>query len=144
VALQVVAARDGVGMRGRAAALGHRALGERLDDDSGRLGIENVVEGRSSGRRGGDVATFQDVEVRVMAVRCTTVSHGWLLEWGDRTIGRNASGDRSAGCFPSRTLPSLEGGASPADDQLLLHQNAPAFPSALSNKDAWKLIPADA
>jgi hypothetical protein len=109
VALQVVAARDGVGMRGRAAALGHRALGERLDGDSGRLGIEDVVEGRSSGGSGGDVATFQDVEARVMAVPCAVVSHGFLEMPEDLAIERNAWGDRSAGCFPSKTLPSLEG-----------------------------------
>jgi hypothetical protein len=129
VALQVVPACGGVGVRGCAVGLGHRVLGERRDSDSGRLGIEDVVEGRSSGRRGGDVATFQDVEVRVMAVRCAAVSHGWILEWGDRTIGRNASGDRSARCFPSRALPSLEGGASPADDQLYCIRTRQRFPA---------------
>jgi hypothetical protein len=91
-------------MRGRAAALGHRVLGERLSGDSGRRGDEGVMEGHSGHRRGGDVATFQDVEARVMAVRCAVVSHSFLEMWEDPAIERNAWDDRSAGCFPSRTM----------------------------------------
>jgi hypothetical protein len=104
VDLEMVPDCDGVGMRGRAAAPDRRRLGKRLDADWGGRGDDDAVEGRSGGGSGGDVATFQDVEARVLAVRSATVSHGWLLEWGDRTIGRNASGDRLAGVFPVEDL----------------------------------------
>jgi hypothetical protein len=41
-----------------------------------RSALEGVQQARPGGERGGDVATFQDVETRVIAARVGTVSHG--------------------------------------------------------------------
>jgi hypothetical protein len=110
VALRVVPDDHGPGVRGRAGGLGRHPVRDNFDGDSGRRGVQNMVERRSGGARGGDVATFQDVKARVLAVRCAAVSHGWLLVWDDPAIGRSASGDRSAGCFPGRAV-LIPGGA---------------------------------
>jgi hypothetical protein len=110
VDLQVVPDCDGARVRGRAAGFCREPVRENLDDNPGRWSVQDVVERRSGGTGGGDVATFQEVKALALAVRRATVSHGWLLVLVDPTIKHTASGDRSAGCFPSRFV-LVPGGA---------------------------------
>jgi hypothetical protein len=74
----MVPIRQEIGVGHRAASLGHRSAGQCLGQNSARQGVEEVEQTRSDGEGGGGVPMIQDVEGRVIAVRCGTVSHGSL------------------------------------------------------------------
>jgi hypothetical protein len=113
VTVVMVPASESIEADCRLLALGHRPVGQRLDEDSRRQGIEEVEQTRSDSNRGGGVPMIQDVEVRVMAVRCRTVSHGSLMVC---RAPRSGSMPREIEISQMRTI-LIPGAASPGRGQ---------------------------